>query len=478
MLNILLAASEAGPLAKTGGLADVAGSLPCELNRQGADVRVILPKYGSIPQEIKENIVHNCYIFVDLGWRHQYCGIEQVVYHGVTFYLIDNEFYFNRENLYGYGDDGERFAFYNRAVLEAIPYLDFQPDIIHCHDWQTGMIPVLLETQYRNIQQYGMISTVFTVHNLRYQGLYGIDQMKEWFGLEDSCFTADRLELYGAGSFLKGGLVYAQILTTVSSTYADEIKYPFYGERLDGILNARSKDLYGILNGIDYTIYNPRTDQLIYQNYTKSSLNGKAVNKLALQQELGLTVDEKIPVIGLISRLVDQKGLDLIACIFDEIMSEEVQFVILGTGDAKYEGLFKDAMYRYPGKVSANIRFDNTLAHKIYAAADFFLMPSLFEPCGLGQLISLRYGTLPIVRETGGLKDTVMAYNEATGEGNGFSFTNYNAHDMLHTIRRALEIGQKKTLMGKLRKAAMSCDYSWQNSAVRYMELYNTLTIA
>lgn len=478
MLNILMVASEAAPFAKTGGLADVLGSLPSALIKQGADVRVIMPKYGTIPQKLKESIVHNCYIFVRVGWRNLYCGIEQAQYNGVTYYFVDNEYYFARDGLYGYGDDGERYAYFCRAVLEAIPYLDFQPDILHCHDWQAGMVPVLLEAQYRQMEKYRNIKTAFTIHNLRYQGVYGIPEMKEWFGLGDEFFTSDKLEFFRAASFLKGGLTYSHILTTVSETYAQEIKNPYYGERLYGLLNARSKDLYGIVNGIDYEEFNPMKDPFICQTFGKSKLNLKTANKLALQQELGLTVDEKIPVIGLISRLVDQKGLDLIACVFNEIMSEEVQFIILGTGDAKYEGLFKDAMYRYPGKVSANIRFDNTLAHKIYAAADFFLMPSLFEPCGLGQLISLRYGTLPIVRETGGLKDTVMAYNEATGEGNGFSFTNYNAHDMLHTIKRALEIGKKKTLMGKLRKSAMSCDYSWQNSAVRYMELYNELTTA
>ncbi|HWT75293.1 MAG TPA: glycogen synthase GlgA [Mobilitalea sp.] len=475
MLKILMVASEAAPFAKTGGLADVVGSLPSALLKQGADVRVILPKYGTIPLKLRESIVHSCSIYVKMGWRNLYCGIEQIEYNGVTYYFIDNEFYFNRDSLYSYGDDGERFAFFNRAVLEVIPYLDFTPDILHCHDWQAGMVPVLLEAEYRNIEQYQGISTVFTIHNLRYQGIYHIDEMKEWFSLSDDYFTADKLEFFNCASFMKGGLTYSKVLTTVSNTYAEEIKYPFYGERMDGLLNARSEELFGIINGIDYEEFNPQKDSLIYQTYTKSKINDKDANKLALQKELGLTEDEKVPMIGLISRLVDQKGLDLIACVFDEIIVEDIQLVILGTGDAKYEYLFKEAMNRYPGKVSANIRFDNTLAHKIYAAADLFLMPSLFEPCGLGQLISLRYGTLPIVRETGGLKDTVLSYNEVTEEGNGFSFSNYNAHDMLHTIRRAAAICRKKTLRNKLRKAAMSCDYSWQNSAAKYMELYKNL---
>lgn len=487
MLKILMATSEASPFAKTGGLADVLGSLPKELLKAGethesdelpqvgAEVRVIMPKYGTIPGALRANIVHNCSFYVNLGWRNLYCGIEQAEYNGVTYYFIDNEFYFNRDNLYGYNDDGERFAYFCRAVLEALPYFDFIPDILHCHDWQTGMIPVLLEAHYRHLKQYQAISTIFTIHNLKYQGVYGVDQMKEWFGLEKEYFTSDKLEFYGGGSFLKGGLVYSHILTTVSVTYAEEIKSTFYGERMEGILNARGKDLYGIVNGIDYRDFDPKKDKLIYQTFSKSKLAGKTSNKVALQQELGLTVGEEIPIIGLISRLVDQKGLDLIACVLDEILSENLQLVILGTGDEKYERLFLEAMKRYPGKISANIRFDNVLAHKIYAASDLFLMPSLFEPCGLGQLISLRYGTLPIVRETGGLKDTVTSYNEETGEGNGFSFTNYNAHDMLHTIRRALDIYKRKTLCNKLKKSAMSCDYSWQTSAGKYMDLYQVL---
>ncbi|HHV13384.1 MAG TPA: glycogen synthase GlgA [Clostridiales bacterium] len=474
-MKILMVASEAAPFAKTGGLADVLGSLPGALIKQGAEVRVIMPKYGTISSKLRESIVHKCVIYVGVGWRNLYCGIEEAVCNGVTYYFIDNEFYFNRDGLYGFGDDGERFAFFCRAVLEAIPHLDFTPDILHCHDWQAGMVPVLLEAHYRQLELYRPIKTVFTIHNLRYQGICGIDQMKEWFSLSDDYFTEDKLEFFHSASFMKGGLTYSHLLSTVSHSYAEEIKYPFYGEQLDGLLNARSKELWGIVNGIDYEEFNPAKDPLIYQTYTKTKLAGKDANKVALQEELGLAVDEKIPVIGLISRLVDQKGLDLIACVLDEILAEEVQFVVLGTGDGKYEHMFWEATRRYPGKVSANLRFDNTLAHKIYAASDLFLMPSLFEPCGLGQLISLRYGTLPIVRETGGLKDTVISYNEATGEGNGFSFANYNAHDMLYTIRRATGICRKKTLRNKLRKAAMSCDFSWQSSAGKYMELYHTL---
>lgn len=475
MLKILMATSEASPFAKTGGLADVLGSLPGALLKQGADARVIMPKYGTIPWELCSRLIYDCYIYLDLGWRHVYCGIEHAEYNGVTYYFIDNEFYFKRDRLYGYNDDCERFAFFCKAVLEVIPHLGFLPDIIHCHDWQTGMIPVILEAYYRKYNTYRNISTVFTIHNLKYQGIYGIKEMRDWFSLDASFFTQDKLEYYDAASFLKGGLVYSHLITTVSETYAQEIKKPFYGEHMDGLLNARSHELHGILNGIDYEEFNPKSDPLIYQTFSKSNLKNKAVNKTALQTDLNLTVSEEIPMIAIISRLVDQKGLDLIACVLDEILNEDVQLVVLGTGEQKYEHLFGWAMHTHPGKVSASIRFDNALAHKIYAGADFFLMPSLFEPCGLGQLISLRYGTLPIVRETGGLKDTVLSYNEFTEEGNGFSFTNYNAHDMLHTIRRALSIYQKKTLRGKLIRTAMSCDFSWQRSAGKYIELYKLL---
>jgi len=478
MLKILMAASEASPFAKTGGLADVLGSLPIALNNLGGDVRVIMPKYATIPISLKDSIKHCCYIYVKLGWRNIYCGIEQAEYKGVTYYFVDNEFFFHRDGLYGYGDDGERFAFFCRAVLEALPQIDFIPDVIHCHDWQAGMIPVLLEAQYRQLDAYKNIATMFTIHNLRYQGVFGIADFKDWFALDNMHFSSYNLEFYGGASFLKGGLVYSRLLTTVSPSYAEEIKTFNYGERLHELLKVRNKDLYGILNGIDYKEFDSKSDHLIYQTFSKSNLSGKAANKTALQKDLNLTVGEDIPMIGLISRLVDQKGLDLIACVLDEILNENVQFVVLGTGDNKYERLLKDAAFRYPGKMSAIIKFDNELAHKIYASSDLFLMPSLFEPCGLGQIISLRYGTLPIVRETGGLKDTVISYNEETGEGNGFSFAHYNAHDMLFTIKRALSIYKRKTLYNKLRKAAMSCDYSWQNSADKYMELYHSVTSA
>ncbi len=475
MLKVLMVTSEANPFAKTGGLADVLGSLPGALNKQGVDARVIMPKYGTISPSLRERIQHKETIYVKISWMNQFCGIEQTECNGVTYYFIDNEHYFKRDGIYGFDDEAERFAFFCRAVLEAISHLDFIPDILRCNDWQTGMIPVLLEAQYRKRYIYENISTMFTIHNLRYQGEFSIPSFKNLFGLGNEYFTSDKLEFYGNASFLKGGLIYSHILTTVSNSYAEEIQDPFFGEGMDGLLRARRHSLHGIVNGIDYNEYNPQSDPFIAYNYNLEALEDKVKNKLALQEELNMPVNGDIPAIGLISRLVDQKGLDLIARVLDDIIGEDLQLYILGTGEHKYERMFQDAAYRYPGKVSANIRFDNGLAHKIYAASDLFLMPSLFEPCGLGQLISLRYGTLPIVRETGGLKDTVLSYNEDTGEGNGFSFTNYNAHDMLFTIKRALQVYKYKDLWSKLQETAIVGDYSWQYSAKKYIDLYSTL---
>jgi starch synthase len=474
-LKILMVTPEAEPYVKTGGLADVLGSLPAALNKQGVDARVIMPKYGTIPIDLKNTITHMCYIFIKIGWRNLYCGIEKAEYRGVTYYFIDNEYYFRRGGLYGYGDDGERFAYFCMAVLEALPKIDFIPDVIHCHDWQTGMIPVLLEAKYRRMDRYHVISTAFTIHNLKYMGKFAVEAMKDWLSLDDGYFTSDKLEFYGCASFLKGGLTYSHILTTVSPSYAEEIKYPYYGEGLDDLLRARQNNLYGILNGIDYDAFDTTKDPLLYHHYSENDLLGKAANKAALQKDLNLPIRDDVLMIGMVTRLVAQKGLDLIACVLDEILSENIQFVILGAGDADYEWMLKEAERRYPGKLSSNIRFDNGLAHKIYAACDLFLMPSLFEPCGLGQMIALRYGTLPIVRETGGLKDTVLSYHENTGAGNGFSFASYNAHDMLYTIQRAISIVRDKTVLNQLRVNAMSCDYSWHSSAKKYIELYESI---
>lgn len=475
MKKILMVSSEAVPFAKTGGLADVVGSLPSVLNSLGCDVRVIMPQYKNIPDSLKDIIQHRVFIFIPVGWRNQYCGINEAEYNGVKYYFIDNEYYFGRDGLYGYYDDAERFAFFSRAVIETIEHLDFQPDIIHCHDWQTAMIPVLLKTQYNGNEKFQNIKTVFTIHNLQYQGVFPQTMLSELFGLSNELLTNDKLEFYGNMNYMKGGLVYSDKLTTVSPSYAAEIQSRFYGEGLEYLLKARDHDLSGIINGIDYKDYSPKTDRHILTPYDSKNIKDKKYNKAKLQQTLGLEVREDVPVIGLISRLVSQKGLDLIEYALTSIIDMQVQFVVLGSGERKFEELFKNAAAANPRKVSANIKFDNTLAHRIYAGADLFLMPSLFEPCGLGQLISLRYGTIPIVRETGGLLDTVKSYNEFTNEGNGFSFANYNANDMLYTIKRAVAYYYKKDIWNGLVERAMECDFSWSSSALKYLELYNDL---
>ncbi|MFC0214762.1 glycogen synthase GlgA [Paenibacillus chartarius] len=471
-MKVLFAASEAVPFIKTGGLADVIGSLPKELLKQGIDVRVVLPKYADMPQTWKEQLTGITNFTLRLGWREQYCGIQTLQYEGVTYYFLDNEYYFGRPGLYGYGDEPERFGFFSKAVLEALPHLDFKPDWIHCHDWQTGMIPVLLKAQFQRGEWFHGIKTMLTIHNLKYQGVFPIDQMKELFLLDDGYFTGTALELHGGGSFLKGGLQFADVLTTVSRTYAEEIQTPYYGEYLDSLLRYRSGDLYGIVNGIDNEQFDPMTDPHLVVNY-RDSLTKKQQNKLKLQEELGLPVSAETPVISMVTRLVQQKGLDLVRHVISELLSLDAQFVILGTGEHQYEELFRWAAREYPAKLSAQIRFDDGLSRRIYAGSDLFLMPSQFEPCGIGQLIALRYRTLPIVRETGGLRDTVQPYNEFTGEGTGFSFANYNAHDMLHTVRRAVYFYRNDhEAWAHIHRNIKKLDFSWKRSAQQYIDLY------
>lgn len=473
MLKVLIAASEGAPFVKSGGLGEVIGSLPKALRAQGVDARVILPKYRNIPDEYKNNMRHIKYIYVDIGWRHQYCGIEEYILDGLPIYFIDNEYYFGRDMIYGYDDDEpERYVFFCKAILEILPHIGFKPDILHCHDWQTGMVPVLLKASYWHNDFYRGIRTLFTIHNLKYQGIFSKELMKDLLGLGEEYYTSDKLEFYGGVSFMKGGLTYSDLINTVSPTYAQEIQTPFFGQKLDGLLRARHNELFGILNGIDYDAYNPSDDPLIYVEYDSENIEDKVKNKVKLQERLGLPMREDVPLIAIITRLVSQKGVDLIEAVLEEILSMDIQMVVLGDGEPHYEWLFRDGAYRHPQKLSANIYYDNELAHKIYAGADMYLMPSLFEPCGLAQLFSLRYGTIPIVRETGGLKDTIQSYNEFTGEGNGFSFTHYNAHDMLYTIRRAIDFYYKREIWKKLIKRAMSGDYSWDKSASRYIDLY------
>ena len=474
-MKILFAASECVPFIKTGGLADVVGALPKEIQKRGHEVRVILPLYKMISDEWRSKMEYLLYFYINLGWRHAYVGLFQLKYQGVTFYFIDNEQYFGRNYIYGMGgDEGERFAFFDRAVLEIIPKLDFVPDILHCHDWQTGMIPVLLKAQYSNLSLYKPIKTVFTIHNLQYQGIFPISNVEDYFGLGDWAYTSDKLEFFGMCSFMKGGLVYADEITTVSPTYALEIQTAYYGERLDGLLRARINNLTGILNGIDTDEYNPATDPLIARQYDADSYDGKIDNKAALQQELGMTADPTAPMIGMVGRLSGQKGLDLVECVINEIMDTGAQMVVLGMGESKYVDLFSWAQWKFHGQLAARFQMDAALAHRIYAGCDFFLMPSMFEPCGLSQLLALRYGTLPITRETGGLRDTVLSYNENTGEGNGYTFLNYNAHDMLHVIERAVSTYRNNyQLHRSIAIRAMKGLYGWDQSAARYIEMYD-----
>ncbi len=474
-MKVLFAVSECVPFVKSGGLADVAGALPKELVGLGTDVRVILPKYGMIADHFKQKMNKVTEFSIYIGWREQYCGIETLEYENVTYYFVDNEYYFKRPSLYGHFDDGERFAFFNRAVLDALPALDFQPDVIHCHDWHTGMVPFLLR-EYKSNPFYTSMRTVFTIHNLQFQGIFPKEIVWELFNLRSYYLETGELEFHGAMSFMKGALMTSDVITTVSPTYKEEIQIPYYGEKLDGLLRSRSEQLTGILNGIDDEIYNPASDDVLVAKYSRINLKNKVKNKLALQRQADLPQSKDIPMIGVVSRLTKQKGLDLIKHVFHEIVLENIQFVVIGTGDAEFEGFFKEMERQYPNKVRVHIGFNESLAHQIYASSDMFLMPSKFEPCGLGQLIALRYGAIPIVRETGGLNDTVQSFNEHTGKGNGFSFAHFNAHDMLNTIRRALHFYQKKEVWNNLVKESMGRDYSWAKSAFKYNQLYATLT--
>ena len=471
-MKVLFAASEAHPFIKTGGLGDVMGALPQSLTELGVEARVVIPKYKNIKDELKQNLQFIKWFTVPVGWRNQYCGVFQYKYKDVVYYFIDNEYYFNRDGLYGYYDDGERFAFFNRAVLEFIKEIDWKPDIINCNDWQTGMVPVLLNLEYKNNEFYSNMKTVFSIHNLLFKGSFVPNVLPELFGYDYMPLTNGSVELNGSVSFLKGGINYSDQITTVSNTYAEEIKTQQYGEGLDGLLRCKSDFLKGIVNGIDYEEFDPEKDNLIFKNFTWDSISDKVENKLSLQKELGLPQRAETPMIGLISRLTHQKGCDLIVSIIDRLLQKDIQFVVLGTGDYWYEETFKNLQYRYPDKVSANIKFDNSLAHKIYAATDMFLMPSLFEPCGLGQLIALRYGSIPIVRETGGLKDTISPYNKYTGIGNGFGFKNFNSNELMQIIEYALTIYDDKDAWNNIIRQAMDSDNSWEKSAMQYKLIY------
>ena len=478
MKKVLFVASESVPFIKTGGLADVVGSLPKCFDKRYFDVRVMMPKYMSISQEFKDQMKYLTHFYIDLAWRSQYVGILEMEYEGIKFYFIDNEYYFFGPKPYGdiYADI-EKFSFFSKAALAALPAIGFQPDIIHCHDWQTGLVPVFMKERFREGEFFANMKSVMTIHNLKFQGTWDVKTIKDMTGLPEYFFSPDKLEAYKDANLLKGGLVFADAITTVSNTYAEEIKMPFYGEGLDGLMRARANDLRGILNGIDYEEYNPETDTYIEYPYNAIDFRKEKIkNKRALQAELGLEQNDKKFMIGIVSRLTDQKGFDLIAYVMDELCREDVQIVILGTGEDRYENMFRHFDWKYQTKVSANIYYSEALSHKIYASVDAFLMPSLFEPCGLSQLMALRYGTIPIVRETGGLKDTVQPYNEYESTGTGFSFTNYNAHEMLRTIRYAHSVYvDKKREWNKMIDRAMASDFSWHTSAMKYQELYDWL---
>ncbi|WP_405152812.1 glycogen synthase GlgA [Paenibacillus sp. FSL K6-0108] len=476
-MNILFAAAEVHPFIKTGGLADVIGALPQALKKNGADVRVILPKYKSIPDEYKAAMDPVITTDVPLGWRRPYCGIEMLVHDGIPVYFVDNEYYFGRDGVYGYMDDGERFAFFNRAVLEVLPQIEFKPDVLHSHDWHAGMIPLLLEAHYAHNAFYSEMRTVFTIHNLLYQGVFPHDLFSDLLELDDRYFTADGAEYYGNVNFLKAGVVFADHVTTVSPTYAKEVQTSYYGYGLDGLLSSLGDRFSGIVNGIDTKSYNPAADNKIAVKY-RTSLSKKIENKIELQKELGLPVRPDAPLMVMVTRLVDSKGLDLVCRVLDELLYyDDIQFAVLGTGDPAYEHWFREAANRYPLKMSAQITFNDGLSRRFYAGSDLFLMPSRFEPCGISQLLALRYGSVPLVRETGGLNDTVQAYNEFSGEGNGFSFTSFNAHDMMNTIRRAEGFYRQPEHWKKIVKNAMSGDYSWNVSAEEYMDIYRRITL-
>lgn len=473
MEKILFVASEAVPFIKTGGLADVMGALPKELAAKGMDVRLVIPKYSLIKDEAKQQMKQVTTGIVNLAWRQLYYGVDEIDMDGVKVYFIDNEWYFKRDRLYGYADDDERFAYFCRAVLTMLPRIGFQPDIIHGNDWHTGMLGVFLKEDFYHDDFYKNMKFVYTIHNLKYQGIYPASIMQDIIGLPQHLFDNGNLECDGCVNYMKSGMVYADYITTVSPTYAQEITYPYFGERLDGYIRNNQDKVVGIINGLDEDAYNPETDPYIAQTYTsKDARAGKRVNKDALRKELGLRIKRGVPMVAMVSRLVEDKGMDLVTRIMDELVEDDVQLVIVGTGDWQYEEAFRDLARRYPTKVSANIMFNEGLAHRVYAAADIFLMPSRYEPCGLSQLIALRYGAVPVVRETGGLRDTVVPFDKYKNQGNGLTFPNFNAHELLFTAKTALGYYEDTALWDHIVKNAMESDYSWKRSAQAYADLY------
>ncbi len=473
--KVLFVTSEAAPFVKTGGLGDVAGSLPAAMREKGHDVRVVLPEYSQLSSIYKDQLENITHFRTNITWRNEYVGVNKLKQNGVPFYFIDSKKYFDRSNLYDNPDRHLQFILFMRGVLEMLPLIDFKPDIIHCNDWQTGLIPLLLRDNYKRYNFYRDIKTVFTIHNLKYQGIFGPEIVSDSLGVDPSHFYGGNIRHDGLVNFMKAGIMYSDKITTVSKTYASEIKTPYFGEGLDYALRMRGDDLEGIVNGISFAENDPANDDDIFANFDTNNFQGKAKNRKALQAFLGLEINPNKRILSIITRLVEQKGIDLIKHVSEEIVNTGLQFVILGTGNSEYEEFFRNLSRRYPDQVAAEIKYDFTLAKRIYASSDFFLMPSQFEPCGLGQLFAMRYGTVPIVRETGGLKDTVEPYNE--GKGSGFTFKEYNAHKMLYAIEDAAELASKPKELKALQKNVMRKDFSWDKSAEKYLSLYNDLII-
>ena len=465
--KILFVASEARPFIATGGLADVIGSLPNALARDPMlDIRVVLPLYSNVKTELRRNFSYLGNIFTPVGWRNQYCGIFSYKYDNVTFYFIDNEYYFKRPSCYGYYDDGERFAFFSRSVLEILPFIDFYPDVMHCHDWQTALSAIYLKTIYSNQSAYQSIRALFTIHNIEYQGKYSLDIMQDLFGLPES--ARGLVEYQGCINLMKGAIECSERFSTVSPTYAKEIRTPRYAHGLQDIICKNDFKSAGILNGIDIDSYNSETDTAIFSNYSWKDLTGKSICKKEIQKMLGLP-QKDVPIIAMITRLVSHKGLELIKTVMEDVLAEDVQFVLLGTGDSGYEEFFKAIGRQYPEKTSINIAFNGVLSRQIYSGADIFLMPSVSEPCGLSQMIAARYATVSIVRETGGLFDSITPYGAG---GNGFTFASTNPYDMLYVIHEALDVYKNKAEWEKLMKKAATTDFSWDKSAEEYKKLY------
>ena len=475
-MNVVFASAEAAPFVKTGGLGDVAGSLPAALQKAGANVIVMVPLYGTISDEYKNKMEHVAEFYVSLGWRNEYCGLERLIHNDVTYLFVDNKRYFDRDYPYGFFDDGERFAFFSKAITESLQYLPdgFRPDILHCNDWHTALAPVFLREFYQGMPLYENVSTIFSIHNIAFQGQFSAKVLEDICGLAHIPAAAFQLTCgHDAVNFMQGALNYSDAITTVSPTYAGEIQTPAYGEHLDGVLRRRREALQGIVNGIDTDHFNPETDPVIAQNFSVSDRSGKAICKAKLQEELGLTVRDDQPLMTMVTRLTRQKGMDLVTYALDRVLSNGVQVAVLGTGDYEYENALRYFASKYPGQMAARIQFDPALSQRMYAGSDMFLMPSLFEPCGLSQMIAMRYGTLPVVRETGGLKDTVIPYNYETGEGTGFSFANFNGDEMGDAVFRGARLfWDNHDAWNNVVTQAMNQDFSWTRSASKYMDLY------